>query len=240
MNTAHFALVFAGACTSLCIAQVTQVSEAVGVISGTVKGADGSPVASGLVSVSRIADTAKSKLRRISGAAATVPNGSFRLPSLDSGTYRICVQVPGTAWIDPCEWGPGGRTVALPSGQALSSVNLVLNKGAIVTLRVTDPRQLLSMHEGKTPGAHLLLGVSTDALSFRMASLVSQDTGGRNYQLLIPFDRKVNIAVSSAFFRLLDTNGIALPKSGSVIPVIVPSGQQAPTLLLSVIGVGSP
>lgn len=110
----------------------------------------------------------------------------------------------------------------------------------LLHIRVSDPGQLLTLHEGKTPGAHLLLGVGTDSLAFRIATLLSQDASGRNYQILIPFDRRVNISVTSAFFRMLGANGIALPRSGNMIPVIVPSGQQAPTLLLNVIGVASP
>lgn len=144
-----------------------------------------------------------------------------------------------TAWNGrPSSWRV--RRQSGHHGQALTGISFILNKGALVTLRVIDPNQLLSIHQGKTPGAHLLLGVDTDALSFKMASVVSQDGSGRNYQLVIPYDRKVNVVISSALFRLLDTNNIPLPKSGGTIPIIVSTGQQRPTLSLSVIGVGNP
>ena len=107
-------------------------------------------------------------------------------------------------------------------------------------MRVVDPGQLLSQHEGKTPGAHLLLGVGTDALFFQAAAVVSRDASGRDYQLLIPFDRLVNISATSAFFQLMDATGKALAKSGNMLPVLVPSGQQPPVLLLRMTGVASP
>ena len=106
-------------------------------------------------------------------------------------------------------------------------------------MRVIDPGQLLSQHEGKTVGAHLLLGVGTDALFFRTARVVSQDASGRDYQLLIPFDRLVNISATSAFFQLMDATGKALTKSGNMFPVLVPSGQPPPVLLLRMTGVAS-
>jgi hypothetical protein len=240
MNTRFLLLTCAVVSTALSSAQVLRPVAAMGIISGTVKGADGSPITSGLVSASRTTNTANSRLRRTSAAGAIAPDGSFQLPPVDTGAYRMCVQVPRTVWINPCEWGSGARTVAVPAGQNLSGISLILDKGALVTVHVADPNQLLSTHEGKTPGAHLLLGVGTDSLAFRMASVVSQDVSGRNYQLLIPFDRRVNISVTSAFFRILDGNGITLTKSGNVIPTIVPSSLQAPTFLLSVTGLTSP
>src|SRR6266496_1974453 len=36
--------------------------------------------------------------------AATNQNGAFLLPGLPPGAYRICAQVPGGGYLDPCEW----------------------------------------------------------------------------------------------------------------------------------------
>jgi hypothetical protein len=120
------------------------------------------------------------------------------------------------------------------------SLNVVLRKGTLVTVRVIDRGQFLSSNEGKIPGAHLLLGIATDALFFRTATVISQDASTRDYQILIPFDRQLNISVTSGFFVLMDANGKALAKSGNLIPVFVPSSQQASTLVLRTIGISSP
>jgi hypothetical protein len=112
------------------------------------------------------------------------------------------------------------------------------NKGALVSVRVNDSAQLLSANEGKTPGAHLLLGVSNDALFFRNANIVSQDASGRNYQLLIPFGRTINVSVASTLFQLADATGKVLPKS-NVVPILVPLGQQAPTLVFTMTAVAT-
>jgi hypothetical protein len=130
-------------------------------------------------------------------------------------------------------------TVSLSPNQSAPNVNVVLKKGALITVHVIDSAQSLSSNEGKTQGAHLLLGVSSDAMVFRSAGIVSQDASGRNYQFLIPFDRTVILSVASAFFHLADAAGRPLPKSG-LIPVLVPTGQQPPMLVLMVAGVAKP
>jgi len=106
----------------------------------------------------------------------------------------------------------------------------------VVSIRVADPSQILPANEGKAPAAHLLLGVSTDAHFFRTAILVSQNAVGSNYQIVIPFDRTINLSAVSGFFQLANATGAPLPKSNS-IPVLAASGQQAPTVALTVSGI---
>lgn len=80
----------------------------------------------------------------------------------------------------------------------------MLTEGAIVPVRVDDQAQLLEANEGKTPGAHLLMGVATDSGFFQTFALVSKDGAGRNYQLLIPFDRDLKVFAGSGFFQMSD------------------------------------
>jgi hypothetical protein len=112
-----------------------------------------------------------------------------------------------------------------------------MKRGAAVSIRVDDPSGLLVQNEGKTPGAHLLLGVRSDAGIFHTASVIAQDPGGRDYSVTIPFDAKVNLVVASSFFRLADATGAPFAASGAAaVPVAVPSGQAPPTLRLAVSG----
>jgi len=114
-------------------------------------------------------------------------------------------------------------------------VAIGLIKGAVVPIQAADPLQLLPANEGKAPAAHLLLGVSTDAHFFRIAILTAQNAAGSNYQIVIPFDRTINLSAASGFFQLANAAGAPLPKSNS-IPVLATSGQQPPTIALTVSG----
>jgi hypothetical protein len=108
-----------------------------------------------------------------------------------------------------------------------------------VPIRVNDPAQLLPQNEGKTAGAHLLIGIANDGGVFRPAPVISQDATGRNYQIVIPFNHPVNLSVYSSFFQLAGANGISLPRTGTSIPVTVSSGQQPAAITLLVTGGGN-
>ena len=124
MKATTLTLIFATFCTCWCAAQPPQ-SAIAGVITGTIKGADGTTIGTGLVSAFGTPDSLKARHRRTPTTAVIGLDGAFHLPALEPGTYRICVQVPG-AWINPCEWGSGGLTVSLSPSQPSASVNVVL------------------------------------------------------------------------------------------------------------------
>ena len=225
-------------CLSACYAQQAQLTFG-GVIEGLLKGEDGTAIVGGHVTLHRMPPYPPGRLRRTIWVATSGVSGSFRFDALYFGPYRLCVQVPGSTWLNPCEWGLRPPTVMLSTPQPSASVTITVKKGVAVPIRVDDPGQLLSQHEGKTPGAHLLLGVSNDVLVFHPAPLTSQDSNGRNHQILIPFDATVKLVVSSSFFQLNDAAGIPLPRTGSIaIPVNVQTGQQPIPIKFTVTGAG--
>jgi hypothetical protein len=172
-------------------------------------------------------------------ATYTDANGRFRFDRLGNGTYRICVQAPGTVWLDPCEWDFAVPSIAVSTLVPAPAASIVLKKGAAVAVRIDDAGQLLARHEGKTPGAHLLIGVTTRARTLRLASTVSRDETGRTQQIVIPFDTPVRITVASSFFRLADGNGASLTGPGGTgngISVTVPAAQRSATIRLALTG----
>jgi hypothetical protein len=105
-------------------------------------------------------------------------------------------------------------------------------------VRVEDPGNILAQQEGKAPGAHLLLGVGNDALSFRPAPVLSRDASGRTHQIVVPFNSAVKLVVRSTFLRLSDGAGVPLPRGTVHVPVFVPPGQTPAPIVLRVIGGG--
>ncbi len=166
-------------------------------------------------------------------------DGTFQMPPLVYGTYQLCTHTSG-AWISDCEWGASaGLRVFLSAAQASANVTIVLRKGALVTVRVEDPSQLLAASGTKSP-ASLLLGVSTDSFAFRRAALVGQDAAGRTYQVLIPLDRQIRISAVSPSFQVSDAIGRPLATSGIGIQVLAASNQPLPTVTLRVTGRTNP
>ena len=74
----------------------------------------------------------------------------------------------------------------------------------------------------------------TAGFTFRPAIPVSEDSAGKNQQIVVPFDRPVNLLVSSSFFRVSNGSGVALPKTGTSMPVTAQSGQHPPSFWLTV------
>ena len=216
-----------------------------GVISGALTGDDHTAIAGGRVTLILLLPPPQSRPRQpqdpprqsvwfaISGAG-----GSFRFTGLSVGTYEVCAQVPGTLWLNPCEWGLQPPAASLSDAQPTVNVTMVLKKGIAVPIRINDPGKILDQNEGKTPGAHLRLGVRNDAAGFQTAPIVSKDQSGRFQQIIIPFNANVNLVAQSSFFHLLDSNGTPLPGEGPSVPVAVAPGQQPSPITLTVAGGG--
>jgi hypothetical protein len=210
-----------------------------GTIGGTLTGDDGTIIGGAFVGLTVVPPYPAGRLRRTEWTTVSGADGSFQFGQLATGTYRVCAQAPGTAWLNPCEWGPQPAALSLASGQPSANVAIVVNKGAVVPIRLSDPSGFLSQHEGTVPAAQLLIGVSNDASFFLTAPIISTDATGRNLQIVIPFGVTVNLSVSSSFFQLSNSSGIALPKTSASIPITVQPGQQ-PSLLTLVVTGGQP
>lgn len=207
--------------TAALAAQAQQADPAAGgQVSVTVMGEDGSILGGAGVFLTRTVAPGAPPRQRADWSATASAAGTVTFDLLPNGEYTLCAQAASGSWLNPCEWGTARPTVVLSAPQRTVSTSLVLKRGAAVSIRMDDPSGLLAQNEGKTPGAHLLLGVRSDALIFHPASIIAQDTGGRNYQVTIPFDANVNIVVASSFFRLTDATGAAFAASGSAaVPV---------------------
>jgi hypothetical protein len=207
-----------------------------GTISGVLAGDDGAPITGGSLMARRVSSSV-GRVWRTDWYSISGDGGAFRFEGLPDGQYILCAQAPFSAWLNPCEWGLRPPMVTISRAQRSASLTFVLKKGAVVPIRVDDPGQLLRQHEGKTAGALLLLGVGSDSFVFHPALVASQESAGRNYRVVIPFDAPTKIVVSSPFYQLSDSGGLPLPRTGSIgIPVMVPAGQTPATLKLTITG----
>ncbi|HEY7390444.1 MAG TPA: hypothetical protein VH640_18145 [Bryobacteraceae bacterium] len=210
-----------------------------GAIVGTLTGDGGVSIAAGIVTLQLQPPYPKSRFLQTVWDVQSGSDGSFRFDQLNDGTYRLCAQVPKSAWLNPCQWGLQAPIVTLSTANPSATVAVALKTGAVVPIRVDDPGQLLTHYEGTVPGAHLLIGIGTDARVFMPAAVISQDSGGRNQQVVVPFNSAVKLVVFSSQFQL-SSSGIPLPRASSTIPIGVPSGQTPPTIVLQVTGRSAP
>jgi len=230
-------------CYGVMLTMAAQLAAAVlgGDISVTVKGDDGTNVASASVLVERIVELATPQTvrwkQRTEWNTTTSSAGLFHLSGLPFGHYAFCVQAPNTPWLNPCEWDSTRPELDISPAQLSVNKTITLKRGATVSVRVNDPAKLLPQYEGKAGGAHLLVGVRGPKLMIHLAPVRAEDSGGRNYEVVIPFDTGTNLIVTSPFFQLRDANGMALSATGkSSVRLLVPSGKEPPKFNFTVDG----
>lgn len=93
----------------------------------------------------------------------------------------------------------------------------------------------MERHEGKTKGAHLLLGTRMGNSALRPAILRRVDSKGRDYTVLVPYDSPVEVVASSGFYELADDNGKAFGKGGKRYALFVRRTEKDKKVTLRVI-----
>jgi hypothetical protein len=136
--------------------------------------------------------------------------------------------------IDPCQWTTTLPHATVTSSTSTSSITLTMRSGYRLPIRVDDAQGLLAAHEGKTAGAHLLIGVNGGYHS-ETAVIDSTDSAGRNVSILVPFDTPLSVSVQSRFFKLQDATGNAINK-GAAFPVTAASAAPTANLNIKVVG----
>jgi hypothetical protein len=211
-----------------------------GSIFGSLKGEDGTAIAGGVIMLHR-SQPATSKLGRqqLDWSVVTSGVGTFQFSDLPTGSYTLCPRVQNSTWLNPCEWSLPTPTVTLSSLTPDASITITLRRGAAVPIRVDDAGQLLAQNEGRTPGAGLLLNVSSPGFFFHPVPLASKDSGGRNYQIVVPFNTALTLVVHPSFYHVNNTNNVSLSQTVSTkIPLFVTAGQQVTPIKFTIMGGG--
>src|SRR5438128_2573218 len=63
--------------------------------------------------------------------AATSATGDFSIDQVAAGVYRLCVQAPRSAYLDPCVWSTPAQ-LTLTAGQVAANTNLQVSKGSVL------------------------------------------------------------------------------------------------------------
>ncbi len=211
-----------------------------GSVSGTVVGEDGTALVGAAIAIHLTPPTpSRIPPQRADWSAQTVTGGTFDVSGLPEGTYTVCPRMPGSTWLNPCEWNFPTPIATITPSNANPRLTITLKRGAAVPVRIDDPGQLLPQNEGKKTGAGLLLSVSGPGLFFRLVPLVSQDSAGRNHQIVIPFNTQLTLVVHPSFYHVTNASNVALSQTMSTkTPLLVATGQQAPTFKFTITGAG--
>src|SRR6266550_4589116 len=85
---------------ALCVFNAISLAQTgTGAIQGTViDRATNKPIGGAIVTAIR------KGLPPASGTVKSAADGAFQIQNLSSGAYSLCVQVPGSSYLNPCQW----------------------------------------------------------------------------------------------------------------------------------------
>jgi hypothetical protein len=150
-------------------------------------------------------------------------DGAFQIQGLTSGSYSLCVQVPGDRYLDPCQWNGNPTNVTVAPGPSAAVVSLRLEPASILNLRVQDAQGLLTQitKDGRRPDLTLGVwgprGIFYPAVALGAISSPGPQDGirGYAYRLAVPCDVTLSLYISSHDLQLGDASGAALPANAS-------------------------
>jgi hypothetical protein len=119
-------------------------------------------------------------------------------------------------------------------GQSLENGAVQLMKAVTVTIRINDPLSLW-----KTPGgmaSPLVAGVRDRWGRLHPARAAAVSGGSRVFQVDVPYATPLNVWLHSWRFRLTNSSGAIIPRSGGQFPFQVNATGAAPEFVFNIAG----
>lgn len=160
-------------------------------------------------------------------------NGDFALADVPPGKYEICVDAPHRAVLDPCRWGTSEK-FSVKAGETTSKIDVTVERGYRLEVRIDDPKKLLPNAPGGIPGAALLLAIQSAKGRYENLRLETDDAAGRTQFLVIPYDTPLTLVATGSGIALSDSNDKRYTGDSIRIPVLVASGSTLPVIKLKV------
>ena len=148
-------------------------------------------------------------------SAITGSDGSYRIDSIASGDYVVCVQTGDERLLSSCRW-PGREVLLTVDGSAaVARPDLRLDSGIVLRFRVDDPEQLLPAASRPNAAGIFLAGVWTKQGVFEPALVRAEDRRGLDLVLTVPSTEELRPYVDGRNVRILAESG-ALHQVGSL------------------------
>jgi hypothetical protein len=163
----------------------------------------------------------------------TDANGRY-FASVPPGSYVVCVYDPAPKLLNPCTWSTQAPAFETSNSQAVVTRDVVLAKGAVLSVWVDDPQKLLKETKREIETDCRVQVVTTSG--HREDAVITATSGsGREYRVAVPTGVLLNLTVSSLGLTIVDEAGksaIGLTKQVQVL-----TEQDTPALRYTVTGV---
>lgn len=129
-------------------------------------------------------------------------DGTFNLRALTEGEYLVCVKA-AIPYLNPCDWGPPAG-FRVENGRVSGGVDLRLQAGAVIDIRVEDPSRSLANAPDTVRGSAISVGIMTSDGRYVPAALAVADAQERTYSVAVPAGLTPKLSFSSRIVRLLE------------------------------------
>ena len=175
------------------------------------------------------------------------PDGAFQFTQLPAGSYRLCAQVPqerirrgDDRFVDSCAlWESAPPPIALAAGETRKGAVVTVARGYLFKIRVNDPGKLLPPPIGKIGGNALSLMIFDASGLPHNIPIVSQDAGGRDHAVVIPYGIPHKLEIHSTVLGLNDQIGRQIATTAPM-DVTVARGATLKTYVVNVVKAGKP
>jgi len=142
--------------------------------------------------------------------ARTDKDGGFSIEIGVPGNYVICGTALEEELLDSCRWPNATSLVRIDANQRKVQKTVTLQAGTTLRIRVDDPSQLMAASQRPPENVNLTVGVWSSAGRYYPASLVSQEPRALNFEILVPKNADLRIAVEGYGLKVLDDMNNAL------------------------------
>jgi hypothetical protein len=125
----------------------------------------------------------------------TAPGGLFTIHGLPQGLYRLCVSIPNSSWLDPCEWSKP-ETILLRSGEVAKGMWVRVAHGKMLDIRIDDIGNNLKS-DSKGQLKHLVAVRLRSVGKVHEIPKLAEDAGGENHTIAVPLDTDLQLDVWS-------------------------------------------
>ncbi len=134
------------------------------------------------------------------------------ISALNGGPYAICVNVPRSDLLDPCAWSSEPPLVRV-AADSTSSGNVRLETGALLRVRIEDPRKVVAtpFHQADPGREPLEVGVFLRDRSLYNATWMSSDRRGHDYEVRVPLGTELQFAIRPGKLKVFDDKGAPAP-----------------------------
>lgn len=157
-----------------------------------------------------------SVLRRVQ----TARDGGYSFTGLPLGRYEVCPQIPDSLYLNPCQWPellpegstPGvGPNVTLTNLAANARLDVTLQQGVILNLRLEDPARRLDTAAVSRGDRAPYVGIVLASGRRSPAAPIYGRNGLYVYSVLVPAGQAVRPVIESTAVELEDAARQRLP-----------------------------